>query len=134
MANITKTIDQALPRSQQYAVFTNTDAATGDVIRVADSLGRPADTLTIETSAGSNLTVRFNSKVTVFPTRNYPENEKVGWTQMGYQNLTQGEELDTGTHSITIGAASAVSYSRNDLAISDIVVTYTSGTFVITVS
>lgn len=134
MANVSKTIDQALPRSQQYAVFTNTDAATGDVIRVATTLGRPADTVTIETSAGSNLVVRFNSKVTVARTRNYPENEKYGWTLMGYPNLTDTEELDTGSQSITIGAASAVSYSRNDLAISDIVVTYSSGSFVITVS
>lgn len=132
MANVIKTIDQSLPRAQQYAVFSNTDAATGDVIRVATTLGRPADTITIDTSASSDLVVRFNSKVTVFPKRNYPENEKFGWASE--QNLTQGVELDTGSHSITIGGATAASYSRNDLAISDIVVTYTTGTWTITVS
>lgn len=134
MANITKTIDQALPTSQRYAVFSNTDAATGDVIRVATTLGRPADTVTIDTSAGSNLTVRFNSKATVSQVRNYPENEKFGWTLMGYPNLTVDEEMDTGTGSITIGNTSALTYTINDLAISDIVVTYTTGTWSITIS
>jgi len=135
MANITKTIDRAIPSHQRYVVFTDQEIDSGDVIRVVDTLGRSADTLTIECDAGCDLSIRVNSRITVYPNKQYPEENQFPQAQYGYQNLSDAREFDSGLDLIKVGdAVSDITYTLNDVAISDLEVTFTVSGFNILLS
>ena len=135
MANQTKLADRGMPSPMRYVTWASSELATGDVLRVLDSLGRMADTLSIDTTAGCDLSIRINSRITVLPIRSKPEDEASGWTLAGYPNVALGTELETQVGSITIGdATSKINYQLNDVPIQDLEVTFTTGTFTILLS
>lgn len=131
MADRTKPVDKSIPASQRQVKWVKSEVTTGDVLRVADSLGRPADTITIEAAAGSDLAIIVNSKAIIYPRRQYPEEEVGGWVNDGEVNLAGGVEVNTLNPSITIGdATSKIEYSLNDIPIRDVKITFTtSATF-----
>lgn len=132
MADVVKQIDRALPPQQRYVVFSNTELSTGDVIRVFDSLGRPADSVTIECSSGSDLEVRVNSRVKIYPIRQYPSEHPYGWAETGEPVVADPREFNSGVGKIKVGSAtSAISYQLNDVPVTDLEVTFTTGTFTI---
>lgn len=135
MANKIKLIDRALPSQQRYVIFSNSELASGDIIRVIESLGRSADTLTIDASSGSNLSIRINSRVTVYPNRQYPEQHPFPWVQNGEILVADPREFDSGVGTILVGnATSAVTYQLNDVPIGNLEVIFTTGTFTILLS
>ena len=137
MADITKLVDRTLPSNQRYVTFTSDELDDGDVIQVTESLGRPADTLRITTVQGSDLKIRLNTQVTVYPRRAYPEQQPYGWYQNGEQLLASGIQFDTGVGEILVGSATGVvDYEINDLPITDLEVNFStaSGLFHLTLS
>jgi hypothetical protein len=135
MADFIKDVSDTMPSEQRYIVVDEGDVATGDVIRVLQSLGRNADTITIEADSASDLSIRLNTFKTIYPRRQYPSEEVFGWAQYGEKNLTQGNEVDTGMDPIEVGnGVSAVQFALNDVPIESVEVTYTGGTFTILLS
>jgi hypothetical protein len=135
MADQVKLVDKALPSPQRYITFEDTELSTGDIIRVVESLGRSADSLTIEAAAGCDLSIRLNSRVNVYPSRQYPEQHPFPWVQNSELLLADPREFDTGVGEILVGNASAqISYSLTDMPISNLEVIFTVGTFTILLS
>lgn len=137
MANVTKLVDRTLPSNQRYVVFASSELADNDVIQVLESLGRPADTLTIDVVQGSDLRIRLNTQITVYPRRAYPEQQPYGWYQNGEQLLASGIQFDTGVGLIDIGSSSSpITYELTDIPIEDLEVNFTtsSGIFNLTLS
>ncbi len=135
MADFIKDVGDTMPSEQKYIVVKNTDVASGDVIRVLASLGRNADTITIEADAFSDLSIRLNTFKTVFPLRAYPSQHPFGWAENGEKNLALGTERDTGMDPIVVGNTTApVQFALNDVPIETVEVTYTAGTFTILLS
>ena len=130
MADSIKLID----RSVGYVSWTNSDLATGDVARVEKSLHRTGKSLKIEASAGSNLTVKINSRETVYPPLSVdPWKHNPGGLDGYYPDLNNAGEVTTNAQSITVGAASAVIFEWAGM-MRDVEVTYTTGTFTMYVS
>ncbi len=132
MANVIKKVNESLPPGQRYIVLDESDVASGDVVRILTSLGRTADTLTIETSVGSDMSIKINSRQYIQKRREFPEEHPAFWTF--YKDISQTTELETGVDTITVGGASASTFALNDLVLRDIEVTYTTGTFTIFLS
>ncbi len=129
MADVIKKVNEALPPGQRYIVLSESDVATGDVIRILTSLGRTADTVTIEASAGSDLSIKINSRVFVNKRREYPEEHPAFWT--AYNDISARTEAVSGADSILVGNPIASTFVLNDLVMRDMEVTYTTGTFTI---
>ncbi len=140
MANVTKKVDRNVPVLQRSTNFTHEDAATGDVLKVADSLGYPASHLTIETQGGP-LKILFNVWQQVFK-RWSPSDAGFMYGTEGFPNLTSGVNYMTNTASglganprgaVTVEANTTYTMDR-DLAVSDIQIVMSSGQFDIFVS
>lgn len=130
MADQTKTINRAVRGGQRMVQWDNSTLASGDILRVENSLGRFGNTMTISASSGCDLAVVVNSRVLVLKNRQYPEQEPFGWIQSGNRNIATAVELDSGNPSIVIGSpAGTVQYVMEDQAIRDVKVTFTTGTF-----
>ena len=133
MANYTAVVNKALQSQERYMKVTESEVNTGDVIRVLDSLGRVADTITIEADALSDLSIKINSRVVVYKPRQYPEQNPFNWEKA--PEVKEQTEFETGVDSLTVGnTTSAVTYQLNDIPIRDIEVTYTAGSFEIILS
>lgn len=133
MAFLTKPVDLLLPGAERYLVVTNTDLANGDTLRVFDSLLKAGRMITITASAGSDLSIQFNNFKLIAPPRNNPRYDVYASTIGGETNLATAFEMTMGTPSITIGAASAATYTQNATPVNFLTVKYTTGTFTITV-
>ena len=130
MADSIKLID----RSVGYITWDNSELATGDVARVLQSLGRVGKSLKIETSAGSDLTVKLNSRMKVYPPLHVdPMKDHPGGLDNFYLDLSQEAEIETNAESITVGGTSVVVFEWSG-SMRDIEVTYTTGTFTMYVS
>ncbi len=135
MSDVIKAVNRAVPVLQRSQNFTNADAAQGDVLKVADSLGYPASHVTIEATGGA-LKVCFNVWQTVF--NNYGDQSR------GYlygtdhlPNVTSGHSFMINTQSgvganpagaVTIEAGETYTIDRV-LAVSDIQLVIVSGNF-----
>ena len=127
MAKIIKLVDRIVPSIERAQVFTNTDALTGDILDFMASLGRPARKVTIETGGGSDLTTRKNVVQMIYPLR---ENDIFsGPLGTGDSNLAQGvEKIDD-----TMGALDSTPSLTLDGPVKDLEVTWSAGTWEITV-
>lgn len=65
MAKITKRCDRGVDPLQRSQSFTQADAGAGDILMIADSLGKPAKHLTVDATAA--VTLRINVLRTVYP-------------------------------------------------------------------
>lgn len=140
MANVTKKVDRNVPVLARSQSFTNADAAQGDVLKVADSLGYPASHVTIETQGGS-LKVVFNVWQTTYKKWSRHDQGFMYGTE-GFWNLTSGVSYMTNTLSgvganppgaVTVEANTTYSMDR-ELAVNDIQLVSVSGLFDIFVS
>ena len=67
MADVVKKVNRAIPPTERTLTITEADASAGDVILVAESMGRPARKVLIE--AEDVMSVRFNVYHKVYPRR-----------------------------------------------------------------
>jgi len=99
MTDIIKQIDRGVAPSMRQVTFDQSDASSGDVILVTESLGGPASNISI--SATTSLTVKFNVYRTLFKPR-------IGNDLMysaGEPNLTTGTRYhNTQTTEIALSA------------------------------
>jgi hypothetical protein len=129
MADLIKVINRALPPNERYLQYVNTEVANADVIRVYESLGRAADTMTITiVGDGLALKVKINSRVVVAPRRKYPEQEEFMWAEGGYPNLAQATEQLTGAELIDVAARGAGTYVFSSIPIRDVEISKGGGT------
>lgn len=70
MAIIIKAVAATAPREERTQTFTQSDAASGDILDLFKSLGKPAQYVRIRTASSSNLTVRLNVLKESYPVRN----------------------------------------------------------------
>jgi len=128
MSDITKTVSHYVPPGLRTVNFTNTDAGTGDVLLVRDSLGYDAKNVSIQCTVDS-MQVKFNVYHTVFPPR-------VGVASSGdlmytshLANLTSGEQIkDITGATIDINANDTFEWETGPL-IRDIEIVVASGQF-----
>ena len=130
MADITKKVDRAINSNLRAQTFTEADASQGDVILVKASLGRPARTVTIETSAG--MSVKFNVYRDVYQARGY-EGDLMYTAHM--PNLTSGGPVKGDSAALESIDAGDVFELNKELPVNDIeLVTVSGGTFSIFVA
>lgn len=67
MADVIKKVNRAIPPQERTLTITEADASAGDVVMIADSMGRPAKKVLIEAEA--EMSVRFNVYHKVYPNR-----------------------------------------------------------------
>jgi len=143
MANITKAVAKNIPGAQRYQVWQSsenaddaTSIAAGDVFRIKDSLGKTAKTITFQITGASDLSIRLNSRQTIYP-RQYSGPESPFMNGDFYDNMAQGVEvLNYSSDAIIIGGTATLDWTWNkEIAISDIeIVTWSTGTFQLIVS
>lgn len=126
MADVIKKIDRGIPRQERYMVLTNSEVNAGDIIRVQQSLGRPANKVTIEATAA--MTVRFNVYQMVFPERSPSDGFR--FSETGLLNLAKGAEhyAGDGLDVVSIGAGETFELD-GDISVKDLEVTTTDGAF-----
>jgi len=135
MATITRKVDrQILPQLRhQYINSTmNSDLgvplATGDMFLVEECLGKPAKYLWVETTAGTDLSIRINSRVVKVPMRdpilNNPQTPAIENSYV---------VLDTTQGPVIIGAAE-VWEIKNVIPINDITFIWTAGSWEVVVA
>tara|TARA_Y100000310_G_C20637956_1_gene792272 strand:- start:654 stop:1052 length:399 start_codon:yes stop_codon:yes gene_type:complete len=119
MADKVKKVDRGVPSAERTQSFTQADAGAGDILKIENSLGKPAKHIVIENTAGAgSMTVRFNVIRTIYPNRTkedydclYPEI---------YKNLALGQTVEDTTGAlVTIGAGETFELD-NDLPVKDI--------------
>lgn len=130
MADITKKVDRGIPSTKRYQLFTQADASTGDVILVEDSLGQPAQKVSIEAIA--DMTVRFNVYQTVYPKRIF--NEGFVQTYPGLDNISRGTLIQSDSNAVISISADETLVLSNELVISDIEIVSAAGDFNILVT
>lgn len=128
MANITKVSNPINPANQRYLQILNTEVANGDVVRVSNSLGKPAVNLSIViTGDGLGLKVKLNSRQLVLKKRVYPETQPFGWVGQ-FDDLYNSAETTTGAEAIDIAVRGAGTYNFNNFPISDVEIVKGAGT------
>jgi hypothetical protein len=107
LANITKTVTKRIGATQYWDTSTDQNdtpaaIAAGDIFRIENSLGKPGRNMTIITG-GSAISIRINSIITNYPSRNSQEFFNADWSN----NISTGvEHKDTSQTPITIPASS----------------------------
>lgn len=130
MADITQLIDRGIPSAERYMKLTDSGVSSGDIIRVEDSLGRPAKHLTIETTAGCDLKVKINGKFKKAVRRQYPGEHPSYFVEYGLQDKNDFREYDANLEFIQIGDSSAAAtFSFNEKTIRNMEVQFTTGEF-----
>jgi len=125
MPNVVDPISRGIPSRERVQVFTS--ASAGDIIKVADSLGRPAQSVSIESVSG--MSVRFNVVHTVAPPR---EGNDLMYTQ-GMPNLALAVDVvDDSQTPIPISAGET--FVMDDIPVKDIQIVTLTGAFTIIVS
>lgn len=132
MATITKRVERAVEPGKRYQLFKssgNNDSgstiAEGDIFMIQDSLGRPAKSVQIKADAYiSNLSIRLNSQILQFKTRQFNPNDPVVLDLENPINTT-----DSSMEPLEIGAGETLTLS-NLIPISDIqIVSLDAGSF-----
>jgi hypothetical protein len=117
MGLLTKNI---LPKAA-YLVWNNANANNGDILGVQESLGRPAKSVTIE-STGGTTTVKFNVSKKVFS--NYgPNNQSWVGTGAGANRpspILVDEIEETVASGIVIASGATRTFSADEIQITDI--------------
>ena len=137
MSDITKRVDRGIRPAKRYQYFKSSELndaggaiATGDIFRIENSLGKPANYLYIETTAGTVFTIRINSVVTTYPLRD----ARLNWPVPQPDLETPTERIDTSMAIIELGADD-VWEIQGVLPVCDIqIVSFTAGSFEIFVS
>ena len=137
MATITKRVDRGIESGKRYQYWLsseNADDATviaaGDIFMIEDSLGKPAKYLYIETTVGCNLTIRLNSQITRYRTKDEYLNWPVQYPELASPQIT----TDSSMAALVMGA-DEVWEIKGSLAISDIqIVSWSAGSFEVMVS
>jgi len=135
MANLTKVIESGLV--ERYQVFNSTDLndvggalAQGDVVRVENSLKRPAKRIVIETNGLCDLGVTINSRQMVYPRADSLATLRpmgAAGIEGSIKILAQGAETTTNNAELSIGPAAVWSFEG---IVSDIeITTWTAGTW-----
>lgn len=130
MTDVKKLVDRGVPSNQRSQVFTDTDAGTGDVILVKDSLGRHAQQMTI--NATDPMSVRVNVYRYIFPQRKTGEGFTQWWP--GLDNIAQGTKVKDDTNALINIAANETFELTNEMPITDIELVTVSGVFEILVT
>lgn len=137
MADITKKIDKSIPSTGRYVYWDcsenaddGTPIAQGDVFRITTSLGRPGKVTITTTSATSDLTVRPNSRTTIYP-RQYEGPEQNLRFGEAFQNMALGVEVThPGQAALPAsGVSTTFGFTCSDIEI----VNWTYGTFTVLV-
>lgn len=116
MAVIYKRVDKAIPRSLRTQVFSDDDAAVGDVLDFETTLGKPAR-LTSINAIGGDMYVRLNCITEVFNPRPLGFDDLL-WTD-GLPNLTSGHTfINSGITPIGISGNSTLVF--DDLSIKNL--------------
>lgn len=130
MADVVFTIDRGIPSGQRYIVVTQADLSNGDIVRIIESIGRSADTVTVEADAGSDLEIVLNAKRDVAKRRQYPEEHPAFWSEYSFINVNDVTEHDTGLDRIVIGdSGAAVTFVIDDVLVNNLQVFFTTGDF-----
>jgi hypothetical protein len=131
VTDITKKVNRGVPVNQRSVRFTETDAVTGDVLLVKDSLSKSASHVTIESEA-DGLRVRLNVYHTVFPLRQVGDG--LDADNMGFQgpNLALGQVYQDDTNAMFVIDQNETLTFDDDLPIDDIELITISGDFTIT--
>ena len=125
MSNITKFVDRGISPTARSQVFTQADATTGDILLVADSLGRPASTLQLSSVGG--MTIRMNVLRTVFPPA--PMNGLQSPGQFEGLNLKLGVSVEDTSQTVQTIAANGTFTLDKAIPISDIKIVSVTGNF-----
>lgn len=132
MADITKKVNRGIPTNERTQVFNQTDAGTGDVLLVKDSLGKPASRVTIEAVAA--MTIKVNVYHTIYPKRDIAKGNDTNPWAPGFPNIAAGvqyKDETVGTHVLDVGDTLVFA---DDIPVRDIEIVAASGDFVITVA
>ena len=125
MSNVVDPVSRGIPARERTQVFTS--AGAGDIIKVEESLGRPAQSVSIESVSG--MSVRFNVVHSVAPPR---EGNDLMYTK-GMPNLALSNEcVDDSQTPIPIGAGET--FVSDDIPVKDIQIVSVTGAFTIIVS
>lgn len=128
MSDITKPVDRRIPVAERTQSFTEADATTGDILMIEDSLGRPANVLTIESAGG--MAFRVNVYQMVAPPR---EGNDLMFTA-GMPNLALAQRVKTDTQALIELEPDETFVLDDELVIRDMELVTVSGTFEIITS
>jgi hypothetical protein len=129
MADITKKVHNLVPGNQRSQSFTQADAGAGDVIMVAESLGKPAHKVLFD--ADQALSFRLNVYHEIFPRRTGDQVINI-WDECDV-NLTSGIRYqDASMAEIFIDAGSTFELD-NDVPVNDIEMVTVSGNYTVIV-
>jgi len=124
MADIIKRVDRNIPRNERSVNFTDADVSPGDIILIAESLGRTASDVTIESTGV--MSIRLNVRQKVFQKNIYPGTSPA---MVSRDIPSRGHEYDaTGMALITIEAGSTYVF-ENTFPISSIELVSATGAF-----
>lgn len=125
MSDVTKKVDRGIPVNQRTQVFSDTDAGTGDVILVKESLGKSAKHISI--TATDDLSVRFNVYRTVVPLRT-TANDLSSWAP-GLSNVAIASQIQSDSNALIALTAGDSLELDDDLSVDDIEIVGASGVF-----
>jgi len=137
MATITKKADRGIESGKRYQYWKSsenaddgTPIAAGDVFMIENSLGKPASYFYIETTAGTDLVIRINSRVVTYPLMD----ARLNWPVPPRDLANPIERFDTSMAAIEVGADEVWEF-QGVLPVADVeIVTWTTGTFEIFVA
>ncbi len=133
MATITKLVNRGIDQVKRYQYFSSsTDKndsgssfSAGDIIQVERSLGKPAKYVWIKTVEGTVLSIRLNSRITVFSPANPQLNDNPMLSDLSSARIISDSSMDT----LPI-PASTIWELDNCIPVSDIeLATFSSGSF-----
>jgi len=127
MSDITKKVDRNIPVNQRSVSFDESEASTGDVILVEESLGRCAQHLTFDSTGG--MTVRLNVYQKTFPLREPSDNLTQWWP--GLLNLAKEVLYKSETNALIEIGSSETFVLDDEVPVRDIELVTVSGNFTI---
>lgn len=128
MAQIVKRVDRGIWPTQRSQSFTQADAGAGDIILVQESLGQPAQHLTVEAAAAMDLRLNVLRKV-------YPALPDAGGAiQNPRLDLENGQEVEDTTTALFHLDANETLVLNKEISITDIKLVSVGGNFEIYVT
>ena len=137
MSTITKKVSRGIEPAKRYQYWKSSEnnddgssIATGDIFMVETSLGKPADYFYIETTLGTTLSIRFNSRIEEYRLRD----ARLNWPVPGPDLENPQVRYDDSAAAIEIGSGEVWEFS-DVLPVSDIeLVVFSAGSFELFVS
>lgn len=126
MADIVKKVNPGVPANERTQRFDHSDAGSGDVLMLHESLGKPATRVTIE--ATDEMFIRLNVYQTMYPLRTLLEDD-FNQFNLGVVNLTSGITYKDDTVALIPLDAGSILELDDDLPVSDIELVTVSGIF-----